>query len=473
MPARPVHWHEGMFLRPHHFQAADRYFAHALAENVRAVQFHGWGLRVVRFDPDALAGFRLVVRELQARFRDGTIVTIPDDAPELTADLKTVFALGNRVDVFLAIPQWRVGHANLSSPEAPAGRYAVAAAPRDDENTGSNPQLVTTRSFNLRLLIGDEDQSGFEVLPLARLAKSERAEATPQVDTAYIPPVLDVAGWSPLGQGLLQQVYFRLQKKIEVLASQVTSRGISFDSHSQGDARRMHQLAVMNEAAAVLSQLGFVSGVHPFGAYAELCRLVGKLSIFGPEARPPELPRYDHDDLGGCFWKVKQYIDALLNEVDEPAYQERPFIGAGLRMQVALEPAWIEPAWQMFLGVRSNVPADECVRMLTRPERLGMKIGSSDRVDTIFTRGQEGLRFTPSSRPPRDLPSAPNLVYFEVSRESATGEWAYVQKSLSLAIRIQERDVVGSIQDQRELTIRTGGQTTTFTFTLYMVPAVR
>jgi predicted component of type VI protein secretion system len=100
-----------------------------------------------------------------------------------------------------------------------------------------------------------------------------------------------------------------------------------------------------------------------------------------------------------------------------------------------------------------------------------MKIGSSDRVDTIFTKGQEGLRFTPSPRPPRDLPSAPNLTYFDVSRESSTNEWAHVQKMKTLAIRIQERDVVGSIDGVRDLTIRTGGQTTTFSFTLYLVPA--
>jgi type VI secretion system protein ImpJ len=111
--------------------------------------------------------------------------------------------------------------------------------------------------------------------------------------------------------------------------------------------------------------------------------------------------------------------------------------------------------------------------MLLRPERLGMKIGSSDRVDTIFTKGQEGLRFTHAPRPPRDLPAAPNLTYFEVSRESSTNEWAHVQKMKTLAVRIQERDVVGSIDGQKELTIRTGGQTTTFSFTLYLIPSAK
>jgi len=42
---------------------------------------------------------------------------------------------------------------------------------------------------------------------------------------------------------------------------------------------------------------------------------------------------------------VKAYLDDLLDLVVEPAYKERPFVGAGLRMQVSLEPAWVEPGW--------------------------------------------------------------------------------------------------------------------------------
>src|SRR5262249_27971490 len=149
--------------------------------------------------------------------------------------------------------------------------------------------------------------------------------------------------------------------------------------------------------------------------------------IFGRDRRPPELPKYDHDDLGGCFYKVKQYIDGYLNEVDEPSYEERPFIGAGLRMQVALEPNWLEKGRVMFLGVRSPMGQDECVRMLTQAGRLDMKVGSSDRVDSIFTKGAAGLKFTHSLRPPRALPSAPDLTYFQVDRDSTPSEWQFVE----------------------------------------------
>jgi type VI secretion system protein ImpJ len=469
MSDRAIHWHEGMFLRPHQFQAADRHTRAQLAQNVRWDEHHFWGLRHIKIDSDALGGFRFVIRHLEARFRDGSSVVLPDDGGEPALDLKPAFQGQSRVEVLLAVPQWRSGQPN-AGPDVPSPRYMVDHLSLEDENTGVNPQPVSVRRLNVKLLFGHEDDAGYETLPLARLVKADRAEATPKLDSSFIPPLLACDAWPVLSDDILQQVFFRLNTKIEVLASQVKSRGISFDSSSPGDGRRMHQLARLNEAYALLGNLAFVPGIHPLAAYLELCRLVGQLSILGETVRPPELPRYDHDDLGGCFWKVKQYIDALLNDVEEPAYQERPFVGAGLRMQVALEPAWLEPAWQMFLGVKSTLSGEECIRLLTRPEKLGMKIGSSDRVDTIFTRGQEGLRFTPCPRPPRDLPSAPNLTYFDMPRDTNSAEWQHIQRSLSVAIRLRENDIVGNIQGQRELTIRTGGQTTTIQFTLYMVP---
>jgi type VI secretion system protein ImpJ len=265
-------------------------------------------------------------------------------------------------------------------------------------------------------------------------------------------------------------VYDRIGKKIELLATQVVSRGITFDSRAQGDPLIFEQLRELNALYAVLGGLAFVEGVHPLAAYLELCRGAGQLAIFGATRRPPDLPRYDHDDLGGCFYRVKQHIDALLNILVEPEYKERPFIGAGLRMQVALEPVWLESAWEMYIGVQSQLDVEECIRLLTRPGELDMKVGSSDRVDAIFRMGAAGLRFSYCPRPPRALPSLPGLIFFQVSREANETEWLNVQKSLTLAIRLNENLIAGNIQEQRTLTIRSGGQTTTLQFTLYVVP---
>src|SRR5204863_9466227 len=117
---------------------------------------------------------------------------------------------------------------------------------------------------------------------------------------------------------ILQAVYHLVGKKVEERASQVVSRGITFDSRSQRDPLIFAQLHILHEAYALFGTLAFAEGIHPLPAYLELCRLVGQLAIFGEGRKVPELPRYDHDDLGGCFYRVKQYLDDLFLEVEPP-----------------------------------------------------------------------------------------------------------------------------------------------------------
>jgi type VI secretion system protein ImpJ len=472
MTFRAVHWHEGMFLRPHHFQALQRNQYQLDHWNQQWTQHYNWGLRSIELDRDALSNFRFVVGSLKARLRDGTLVAIPEDGSLPPLDLKPAFEGNQALTVFLAVPILNLGKANVADTgaETDGTRFRLDTQELEDENTGVNPQPLIVRLLNLKLLLSTDDHTGFEILPIARIAKSLRAEATPEIDTGYIPPVVAHDGWKPLESDILHAVCDRVGKKIEVLAAQVVSRGISFDSQAQGDPLIFAQLRELNEAYALLQVMVFAQGVHPFFAYLELCRLVGQLSIFDASRRVPNLPRYDHDDLGGCFWHVKQLIDALLDNLQEPEYRERPFIGAGLRMQVALEPAWMEPSWQMFIGVQGSLEPEETIRLLTVAGHLDMKIGSSDRVDTIFRLGQAGLRFEHFPRPPRALPANANLVFFQVSRDSRQSEWQNVQKSLTLALRLNENRIVGNIQGQRVLNIKIGNQTCTMQFTLYLVP---
>src|SRR5262245_21033296 len=376
MSIRPVHWHEGMFLRPHHFQAAQRHTQYLTHLGEKWDHYYNWGLCSADIDLDALANHRLVVHGLRARLRDGSLVSIPDEGTLPTIDLKTAFERSSNPTVYLEVP---VANLKRANGRADGARFRLDVQDLEDENTGVNPQPIQVRLMNLRLLLDTGDLSGYDVLPVCRVHKSARAEATPELDVTYIPPVLDCEAWPPLLEGILQQIYDRIGRRIQLLAELVVSRGITFDSQAQGDPQIFAQLRVLNEAYALMGTLFFAQGVHPFPAYLELCRLVGQLSIFGPSRRPPDLPRYDHDDLGGCFYRVKQYIDALFADAPQPDYMERPFVGAALRMQVSLEPSWLESIHQMFVGVKTTLPAEECVRLLTTPGQLDMKIGSSDR----------------------------------------------------------------------------------------------
>jgi len=76
--------------------------------------------------------------------------------------------------------------------------------------------------------------AGFEVLPIARIVKSGRADSPPELNAAFIPPVLAVDAFRPLHAGVVQAAYDRIGTKLAVLAGQAVARGLTFDSRNQG-----------------------------------------------------------------------------------------------------------------------------------------------------------------------------------------------------------------------------------------------
>ncbi len=173
MTVRAVHWHEGMFLRPHQLQAEQRYTAYLIQRGEKWDLHYNWGLRSIELDLDALANYRLEVRSLRARLRDGTLVAVPEDGVLTAVELKPAFERDVSITAYLAVPVLMLGKANVAGGDsAEGGRYLLDTLEFEDENTGVNPQPVAVRRLNLKLLLSTEDHAGYEVLPIARIKKS-------------------------------------------------------------------------------------------------------------------------------------------------------------------------------------------------------------------------------------------------------------------------------------------------------------
>lgn len=248
---------------------------------------YSWGLRSIQIDMDALANQRVVIRRLEARLRDGTIVNVPEDGNLPEVSLYKPLQQHNPLLVHLAVPTLYLGRPNAGLSQGGAERFLVETHDCADENTGGNPQPISVRRLNMKLLLGERDQGSHETLPLARIKKSERAEATPQLDESFIPPLLSCDGWPSLHAGILQAIYERTGKKLDWLVKLAATQGITFDRQAQGDNLIVHQLRKLNEAYGVLGVLWHAQGVHPLSAYLELSRVVGQLAIFGKMRRAP------------------------------------------------------------------------------------------------------------------------------------------------------------------------------------------
>ncbi len=475
MTARAVHWHNEMFLRPLHFQAAQGYLADLGRRNENWDVHYNWGLRSIELDPKALQNHQIVIRSLEARMRDGTPISIPRDGNVPAFNLRPVFQdkSARRFVVYLAVPAMNPGRQNVAVERTPKVRYYQQTLTLEDENLGGNPQMIAVRALNFHVLAGNQDRTGFQFLPIASVEKSDQADAGVELDSSFIPPLLSCDAWKPLADDLLGGIHDRLVKKIDWFSEFIAGQGITLDRQLPGDVLAIKQLQQLQEAASVLGVLVTTRGVHPIMAFMEMSRMVGQLAIFDPSRRPPELPKYDHDNLGVCFIQLKQFFDLQLNRIGQPEYQERPFIGAGWRMQVGMEPAWLDPSSKVYIGVQTTLEAAECVTLLTEPGQLDMKVGSSDRVDDLFRLGSPGLRFLAAEHPAQELPKLAGQLYFQVIQDAKDPEWLNVRKTLTLALRLNENRIVGTIQGQRRLTIKVGGRHVGMQFSLYVVPAKR
>ena len=486
MQYEPVGWLEGMFLRPHHLQTAERAWAEASATQVSLDNHYSYGLRRISFSREAVANGQFELTQCQARMKDGTVISLsigqePDrvdvrggeggtsDRPR--RDLAAAFESDEVVRVYLAIPKLRLGRANLQPQRGGQHRYVELPAVVPDENQGGNEQEITQRSLNVQLLIGSDNLAGYEVLPIAQIKRSGASEAAPELDAEYIPPVLACDAWPELARDYVRAVYDIIGQKIEVLSNQVISRGIMTGASEPGDINRLLMLTSLNTASAALRCLAFAQGVHPLVAYTELCRIVGSLSIFRDSRRPGEIPHYDHDDLARIFRWVKEEIAALITEVQDYSFQQRDFIGAGRGMQVSLDSRWLGRDWEWFIGVHhGKLSAQQC-RELLMPGKLDWKLGASDKVDWMFKFSVPGLQLE-ETVPPRALPQGQDWLFYQVRKNGAAWNQLQAQNDPSLGARFKE-DLINNLdtlQGKKEMRIVSQGIDATLRLTLFAVP---
>jgi type VI secretion system protein ImpJ len=481
-----VHWYEGLFLHPQHFQAQDRFWDELLRTGHQWDHPYHYGLCAFEYSPEALANHRLEVRTLKARMRDGTLVALegasePDavdlkeaigGGSEVAADLAAAFEQEPVVRVYVGVPKLKLGRPNVGLPESqPRPRYVEVRQTAADESMGGAEQELELRALNARILLSTDELTGYEVLPIAQIKRAGAGEARPEIDRDYIPPVLAVDAWPRLGRDIVRAVFDVVGQKIDVLGQQVADRGIGFASRDPGDMDRILMLSQLNAAHAALGVLAFAKGVHPLVAYTELCRLLGQLSIFHRERRAIEVPPYDHEDLARIFFHVQQQIEAIINSVRDYEYEQRYFMGVGMGMQVTLEPKWFNSDWSWYIGVNKGELTQQECRELLSSGQLDWKLGSSRQVEILFTQRAEGLQMTMLDRPVRALPARPEWMYYEVSRRDAPA-WRDVQSTQTLAMRLRDSLIMNQdrLQGERQLVVKVGGRNVPLQFALFAVP---
>lgn len=421
-----IHWSEGMFLRPHHLQGAQRYLETVVRTSVEAVRPFAWGFYSLRVAKEPLENFTLRLDLCELRLKDGSWVRAPENTQIDPLNFKAAMDAGNNaLDIYLGIPAMQEVRANSISLEAPEStegspRYEPVAIVKRDENTGANPQTLYVRRMNGRLFLGNEDMTGYETVRVCRVKRTDRAGAVPEIDELGAGPLLCVQADAGLS-GLISSITDQIEAKGDILASEAKEHHMMFTDGVSANTEHLLKLHAINEVRAQTKALMQCPVIHPFDMFVALARLIGHLSVFHDQLVPGPLPQYDHDRPGASFDELKKRIGVLLDAMRPTSYVERPFVRkpdqqGRVGLEVELDRKWIDENADLFIAL---VCPDKDINELEKyiyGTTLNMKLASPIRAPRLANVAVRGLKLQIRSVPPGLLPRRQGLHYFKIEK---------------------------------------------------------
>ncbi|VAX32922.1 Uncharacterized protein ImpJ/VasE [hydrothermal vent metagenome] len=424
-----VVWSEGMFLLPHHFQQWERHHEQTLSDRFHLTSPFSWGCADLQIDLDGLANGTFSLLNLRGIMPDGLLIQIPEQDPSPpTRPIGKAFASDmDHLDVYLGLPEARLGGTNVSFGEAvetrPA-RYSAKSKMVTDYNSGENRKEISVSRKNWKIFFSGEVMSDYVTLKIAELVRTTGGAIA--LRESYIPPCTQIAA-SPYLMRLVRGLMDVLAAKCEALSD---VRRAAVESGSVNPVK-LALLLKMTEAIPFLAHASDTGAIHPQSLYLMLSQLTGALATFYPDIRIQDFPRYQHQQLAQSFMNFEKKIRIMTGEVSEttsvliPLEQVRPSIWAG---QVSDERLF--ETSQFFLRVSGELPEEE-VRE-TFPLRI--KIGAAEELDLIISSAMPGVRLYFTPRPPSRLPVKAGHQYFRLDDHGSF--WDAIRRSRSIGLYI-------------------------------------
>ena len=435
-----VHWHEGLFLQPHHLQATQRDYCERIWRERRLGWAYPYGVIDAKLSIDALENMLVRFDRLRAVMPSGVEVDFPESAELPGLDIKRVFATSSgSFTVSLGVPMYQPARANTVEQGNTDGArvkriFKVAEGERADENTGENRQPMLLRRVNARLVVDGDDVADMEVLPLVRIVHATGEDlGRPQQDKTFVPPCLLLSG-----SGVLRPLVRDLGNQLETVRREAvietTRGGFSIENLRGIQIEQLMRLRILNAYAARLPAIAMASGVTPFEAYLEMRTLLAELASLAPDRDPWEAPKYDHDNPAVCFFEVDRRVRQLLARSAVPKFIKINFEREGAILAAAMEDKHVTAPTEYFLGVKSKGDPMALAKLVESADKFKLMPRSMERLMIL------GVRLAEERHPPYELPAQPGLSYFRLLRTESKTMWERIVQEKKMAIRWPESE---------------------------------
>lgn len=423
-----VVWSEGLFLRPQHFQQAERFMEAWIDHRSRPVNAYGYGFTQLDIDQELLKLGKFGIRSARGIMPDGTPFSIPDECPapkpiEVPAECKDKA-------IMLALPLRRSGMPEISLDAGSDGglpRYHAADMLIGDNVAGMQGTAeMKVGQLNLQLVLANESIQSHSTLGVAWVTE-KRSSGMVVLDDSFIPPSLDCRA-SRILFDFVREIGSLLNHRANTLAARLGQPG----QQGVAEITDFLLLQVANRFDPLFRHLQQREPLHPESLYAICLGLAGDLATFTrTNRRPPEFPPYRHDALSETFRPlVAEVRDSLTAVMDQSAIlielQDR---GRGLFTASIPDLDLLRTA-SFILAVNAQMAAE----LLRHDFPTQVKLGPAEKIRDLVMSHLPGIVLQPMPVAPRQLPYHAGFTYFELDQSSEF--WKALEANRLLALHV-------------------------------------
>jgi predicted component of type VI protein secretion system len=461
-----IHWENGLFIEPQHFQAMQRQNVRRAVAERRMLTPFPYGVVEAELDQQALTlsgASKVSFKRLHVVTESGLVVHKGHNATVADLDFKDVRG-GGQYTIYLVVRSWEgtgqaVRETDGLTASADAGvtvtRYQRQWREVVDENTGTDTTRVSTRVLDARLVaVGEGDQwpdkNVWESLPVARII----AGNPPRPSREYAPPCMRLSGSDEL-RGVVGYIE---QQAAATLSDMAANLRLPDQNQSKSDVSELlkYQALLMHRAA--LSHAMLSETLSAYEAYGLCLKLLA--AVLGTEVAAYDLTsKYKHEDPWPPFWDLWERFKTATERGPEPArYCDlTPKPDNQSLHTCTVDTALVAQGWSCMLAVGGESADD--LRLVI--EQLGnIQIGNPAAL--LYNRRDLQLEYDrqPSTEvlPAINQPGGATRFYRLLINQNANG-WIEVTKSRQIGVKYTDQSV--------------GGRRVRLRFRLYLIPPAR
>ncbi|KLU15054.1 MULTISPECIES: type VI secretion system baseplate subunit TssK [Xenorhabdus] len=425
-----VIWHEGLFIKPQHFQQQQKhidYLAHSL---VSVLTPYAHGFSSLSINDDLLKLGRIGITEASGIMPDGTVFSAPgQDMLPKPLDIQNTNGEKSK-DIYLALPMSSDTILEIADPDAETQstvRYRkLPTNIRDLHTKGGDTTAVELAQLTPVLMQGSEDMSAYTTIPLCRI-KEKQKNGNIVLDNEFVPTCLSIFVADKLRRFMVE-IDGLLTERSRTLAKRIGSPG----QQGVADVAEFMMLQLLNRVQPLFNHYAKQTVLHPLHLYTELLQTCGELRTFTDSSRlPGNILAYDHNNLTDTFQAVMHAIRDALNVVLTPratsiALKQNE---GGIRVATLHDNDLLRKS-EFVLAISASTPQEQLRRQFVQQT----KVTSMEKIRDLVSVQLPGVPLIALSAAPRQLPYHSGYTYFRLDQKSPA--WKEILQGNSIAFHV-------------------------------------